>query len=45
MFSGMKKVFGGNDDEKKELVDPYFVLTFAGKEVNIVEFCGSLQFT
>ena len=35
MFQGMKNVFGGKSDEKKELVDPYFTLTFAGKEARI----------
>lgn len=31
LMSGVKKVFGS--DEKKELVDPYFVFSFAGQEV------------
>ena len=30
-IQGVKKVFGS--DDKKELVDPYFVFSFAGKEV------------
>lgn len=30
-MEGVKGFFGS--DEKKELVDPYFVLSFAGKEV------------
>ena len=30
-LQGVKKFFGGT--EQKELVDPYFVLNFAGKEV------------
>ena len=30
-IQGVKKVFGS--DDKKELVDPYFVLSFAGKKV------------
>ena len=32
-IQGVKKVFGS--DDKKELVDPYFVLSFAGKKVTI----------
>ena len=31
LMSGVKKIFGS--DEKKELVDPYFVFSFAGSEV------------
>ena len=31
-IQGVKKVFGS--DDKKELVDPYFVFSFTGKEVN-----------
>ena len=30
-MEGLKKAFGM--DEKKELVDPYFVFSFAGQEV------------
>ena len=33
-IQGVKKVFGS--DDKKELVDPYFVLSFAGKKVIII---------
>ena len=32
-IQGVKKVFGS--DDKKELVDPYFVFSFAGKEVRL----------
>lgn len=31
-MQGVKKVFGIGE-EQKELVDPYFVFSFAGKEV------------
>ena len=31
-LEGVKKVFGFGD-EQKELVDPYFIFAFAGKEV------------
>ena len=31
LMSGVKKIFGS--EEKKELVDPYFVFSFAGQEV------------
>ena len=31
-MQGVKKIFGA--DDKKELVDPYFVFSFAGQEVN-----------
>ena len=33
-FEGVKKVFGMGDDQK-ELVDPYFIFSFAGKEVSL----------
>jgi hypothetical protein len=33
-MQGVKKVFGIGE-EQKELVDPYFVFSFAGKEVGI----------
>ena len=36
LMSGVKKIFGS--DEKKELVDPYFVFSFAGQEV--ISRCG-----
>ena len=36
LMSGIKKIFGS--DEKKELVDPYFVFSFAGQEV--ISRCG-----
>ena len=32
LMQGVKKIFGA--DDKKELVDPYFVFSFAGQEVN-----------
>lgn len=32
-MQSVKKVFGS--DEKKELVDPYFVFSFAGMEVRL----------
>ena len=35
MFAGVKKVFGSSDD-KKELVDPYAVFSFAGTEVSVI---------
>ncbi len=31
LMSGVKKIFGSED--KKELVDPYFLFSFAGQEV------------
>lgn len=34
-MQGVKKVFGIGE-EQKELVDPYFVFNFAGKEVRTV---------
>lgn len=49
-LEGVKKVFNvGN--EQKELVDPYFVFSFAGKEViffglklNFVKMCYSVSY-
>ena len=32
-FEGVKKILGVGSEEKKELVDPYLVLKFAGKKV------------
>lgn len=32
---GVKKVIGFGDD-KKEFVDPYFIFSFAGKEVKTI---------
>ena len=40
LMSGVKKIFGS--DEKKELVDPYFVFSFAGQEV--ISRCGFWSF-
>lgn len=31
-FQGVKNIFSSNDD-KKELVDPYVIFSFAGKKV------------
>ena len=33
-IQGVKKIFGS--DDKKELVDPYFVFSFAGQEVKLL---------
>ena len=38
-LQGVKKVFGS--DDKKELVDPYFVFSFAGKEVGCYLFLNT----
>jgi hypothetical protein len=35
LFEGVKGIFGGSSD-KKELVDPYVVFSFAGKKVLIL---------
>ncbi|XP_072177496.1 myoferlin-like [Diadema setosum] len=32
-FEGVKKFFGAGDGERKELVDPYLIVGFAGKKV------------
>ena len=40
LMSGVKKIFGS--EEKKELVDPYFVFSFAGQEV--ISRCGFWSF-
>jgi hypothetical protein len=37
LFEGVKGIFGGSSD-KKELVDPYVVFSFAGKKVNFLNF-------
>ena len=33
-MEGMKKMVGMGSEEKKELVDPYFIFSFAGKDVS-----------
>lgn len=35
-MQGVKKIFGFGE-EQKELVDPYFLFSFAGKEVCVLE--------
>jgi hypothetical protein len=32
-FHGLKKIFSNNDTKKKELVDPFAIFSFAGKQV------------
>ena len=39
-LEGVKQVFGFGD-EQKELVDPYFIFSFAGKEVRLQPVCVS----
>ncbi len=37
-MQGVKQIFGS--DEKKELVDPYFVFSFAGQSVSNIIYSG-----